>query len=255
MLNSQLFRLTNNVGGKFLFICKHAQAFYSRRSSSNQSTFKIVTKQTDAVDEFNNSNVGIESNWELLNPHGYRFFLPGSVGLAWTEPSSTINSSSQFLGIECLELDCTVQECPVLLRQGIIDMFPGTDLGNGSVSVITLSQKKTKLKKSQQITIQELEKLTKLFVITASEICVKLKMGGYWADFINPFSGLPYYNPFYNSKREFDKQLTSSGFKIVERNNCRVIANTGSKNVVGNIFTTAPSTAGLLLDLLQEFEE
>lgn len=60
-------------------------------------------------------------------------------------------------------------------------------------------------------------------------------MGGHWADFINPFSGLPYLNPFYNSKQELDKQLTSSGFRIVEKNHCRVIANSGPKNVVGKI--------------------
>lgn len=55
------------------------------------------------ITEFNNSNVGINSNWELLNPHGYRFFLPGSIGLAWTEPSSTINSNSQ---VSCISIFC-----------------------------------------------------------------------------------------------------------------------------------------------------
>lgn len=61
------------------------------------TTFIIFLNCLFFFPEFNNSNVGIDSNWELLNPHGYRFFLPGSVGLAWTEPSSTINSSNQVI--------------------------------------------------------------------------------------------------------------------------------------------------------------
>lgn len=108
------------------------------------------------------------TNWELLTPNGFRFYLPGSIGLAWLDVTTTAQMKTQFLetyNSEKLDmffndkknyqsnarkwktinsmLECVAQECPVLLRKNIEELFPGTmlDLSASDLTIITISQK------------------------------------------------------------------------------------------------------------------
>ena len=60
------------------------------------------------------------------------------------------------------------------------------------------------------------------FVLAAQEICSKLRLAGYWADFINPCSGRPYLTPIPANLYEADKSTTWE-FLINDTGNCRVI--------------------------------
>ena len=59
-------------------------------------------------------------------------------------------------------------------------------------------------------------------------------MCGYWADFINPFSGQPYLNPHKNSVLyKTDERFRCVGFKVEQKTNCKVIASDNTKNFIG----------------------
>ena len=49
-------------------------------------------------------------------------------------------------------------------------------------------------------------------------------MAGYWADFINPFSGQPYNNLLKNNTLyKIDERFRCLGFKVDSKNHCKVI--------------------------------
>lgn len=60
-------------------------------------------------------------------------------------------------------------------------------------------------------------------------------MIGYWADFINPFSGQPHLNlQKSGALYKTDERFRCLGFKILHRNNCKVIVNeNNNKNFIG----------------------
>lgn len=49
-------------------------------------------------------------------------------------------------------------------------------------------------------------------------------MVGYWADFINPFSGQPYLSPRKGGNLyKTDERFRSLGFRVEQKDNCRII--------------------------------
>ena len=69
-------------------------------------------------------------------------------------------------------------------------------------------------------------------------------MCGYWADFINPFSGQPYLNHLKNNVLyQTDERFRSVGFKVEQKENCKVISHDNNvHNFIGNFFTDEIST-------------
>lgn len=51
------------------------------------------------LSEFDSGCLESPPNWELLNPQGYRFYLPGGVAPAWYDPSSTALPYDPYLGV------------------------------------------------------------------------------------------------------------------------------------------------------------
>lgn len=252
MLNSLVFRRKGN----FKKIQLSLQAFYSRRSNSNHgNSFKIVGKASDNIDELTNSSLRVNPNWELFAPQGFRFYLPGNIGPAWQDATSTAHITNSFSADSNSILECTAQECPILLRQGIYELFPGIETASSQLTVVTLSQKPVKSKQNA-VSEMEIERLTKHFVLAAQDICSKLKLAGYWADFINPFSGLPYLSPMYNNKLYVtDERFRCLGFRIFDKGQCRVISDKTVRNFVGNLFTNAPPSTSLLKNILQQYDD
>lgn len=112
--------------------------------------------------------LGINSNWELLTPRGFRFYLPGSVGPGWSDVTTTAQVRTHLVDISDNEergtidysdeksletsrlktdaprpmLHCVAQECPLLLRKGIEELFPGClDVGSPQLTIISVCQK------------------------------------------------------------------------------------------------------------------
>ena len=75
------------------------------------------------------------------------------------------------------------------------------------------------------------------FLLAASDICKKLNMCGYWADFINPFSGQPYTDVRKNDiLYQIDPRFRGVGFKVEQKENCKIISYDSScKNFVGKL--------------------
>lgn len=72
------------------------------------------------------------------------------------------------------------------------------------------------------------------FVVVAQELCTKLKIQDYWADFINPFSGKPYMGPIASpSLYNTDSRFRCLGFQINQYAHCKVIATYTSAHLTG----------------------
>ncbi|XP_029038111.1 methylmalonic aciduria and homocystinuria type D homolog, mitochondrial [Osmia bicornis bicornis] len=257
---------------------------YSRRSDKSTSTYKIVGTNSENLDDVDGAVLGINSNWELLTPRGFRFYMPGGIGPAWSDVTTTVHVKTELVNFpndeRSLSVDseskktplhplnrsrsnnrqpilrCVAQDCPLLLRKGIGELFQGClDIGSVQLTIITISQAVNGkiMRWNREL---ETEKLTKYFVLAASDICAKLQGMGYWADFINPFSGQPHLNLQKNSTLyKTDERFRCLGFKILHRNNCKVILSDNNvKHFLGSLYTTAPSNADFLEKILRECE-
>uniref|UniRef100_A0A8D8XQU8 Methylmalonic aciduria and homocystinuria type D homolog, mitochondrial n=1 Tax=Cacopsylla melanoneura TaxID=428564 RepID=A0A8D8XQU8_9HEMI len=221
-------------------------AKYSRRSGSDnkyQDVFKIVGKHRNSISDYGNP-ASLNPNWELLTPIGYKFFLQGNTGLALNE---TTNLDRTHFDLESCKFECKAQECPVLLKQSIIELFPGCDLNNTKLTVISLKQR-------IPVNSPVADKITKTFVLAAKEISRKLKFAGYWADFINPFTGLPYLNPLYYNGvpvvAKSESRVHFQGVNITEKKNCRIIKKKSPRNFMGNVYTDAPASVEVLRQII-----
>lgn len=120
----------------------------------------------------------------MLTPKGFRFYLPGSVGPAWLDATTTAQvntycdeSFNEEEFIESLEngyqrnkenwkimqpmLDFVAQECPVLLRKSIEELFPEClDVTSSQLTIITISQR-ANLKSMRHRKEAETERLAK----------------------------------------------------------------------------------------------
>ncbi|XP_063986445.1 cobalamin trafficking protein CblD [Diachasmimorpha longicaudata] len=249
------------------------KAKYSRRSAKSTSSYKLM--KSDGINaDIENNEFDANPNWELFGPRGFRFYLPGSTGPGWLDQSTTAQVETRSVVIcsdedesdkaerdlrtsrnndQAPVLHCVAQECPMLLRKGILELFPGcVEAASPQLTIVTITQKLNPrmVRWSKEI---ETERLAKFFLLAASDICTKLKMFGYWADFINPFSGQPYLNPHKNGTLyKTDERFRCLGFKVDKQNSCKLISyeNSGSQ-FIGSLYTTAPSSTEFLRDVMQ----
>lgn len=259
------------------------KSHYSRRSDKSTSTYTVVQANSEKLDDVDGAMLGINSNWELLTPRGFRFYMPGGIGPGWSDVTTTVQVRSQLVNLRDGDppisidapkekstrrpnrskdnarrsmLRCVAQECPLLLRKGIEELFPGcVDVGSPQLTIVTVSQS-INSKVMRWNKEMETEKLVKYFVLAASDICTKLRRMGYWADFINPFSGQPHMNLQKTSTLyKTDKRFRCLGFKIFRRNNCRVILyDNNVKCFLGSLYTTAPASTEFLKEILRDCE-
>ncbi|XP_022920704.1 cobalamin trafficking protein CblD-like [Onthophagus taurus] len=219
---------------------------FSRKSVNAEGPFKVVNKSRKSQD--NTHLAWRDPNFELLASASFPFFMPGNVGPAWYDLYTTINNEGSFLMEEIEDesdagIICRAQECPKVLRQTVCELFPHRNLENSELSVITISLKPdlTIVKKNNEL---ETEKLAQTFVLAAKNVCHKLRKAGFWADFVNPFSGRPYFASGSNELYQTDEKFRCLGFQIYEIENCKIVSNeqnnTG-KAFVGSLFTSAPS--------------
>lgn len=136
--------------------------------------------------------LGINSNWELLTPRGFRFYLPGSIGPGWSDVTTTIQVKTQFVDLhpneqilvndpkekstrllshsrrknQHPELRYVAQECPLLLRKGIEELFPGClDVGSPQLTIVTVSQSINPkvMKWNKEIETEKLAKYVRMY--------------------------------------------------------------------------------------------
>ncbi|KAF3842691.1 hypothetical protein F7725_001540, partial [Dissostichus mawsoni] len=125
-----------------------------------------------------------------------------------TAPSGVGRAEQYF---DSSSLECAIQSCPELLKQDFQSMFP--EAPSTGMIVVTVTQKTKNDMTSWSAEVeQEREQTLNKFVEGAKEICYALQREGFWADFIEPSSGLA-----------TDDRYRHLGFQIEDLGCCRVI--------------------------------
>ncbi|XP_055918880.1 methylmalonic aciduria and homocystinuria type D homolog, mitochondrial [Eupeodes corollae] len=242
--------LTTSQNNRSLLTTTSSTALYSRRSDPKdyESAFKVV-KSKVRVEE-NGDFLGGECgpNWELLSPRGNRFYFPNSVGPAWQSASTTIpievplENLVDFEGQIDAKLKFSVDECPSLIKKNLHELFPAPEVvSSEKLSLMTLKYD------------GDIEQGASKFVLAAREITSRLRLHGYWADFMNPFSGKPFYS-WSSGKNlyKIDDRFRGIGMKLISQNNCIIISSDKDSAFSGAIYSNAPSNFDLLKSLIDE---
>ncbi|CAB3370489.1 Hypothetical predicted protein [Cloeon dipterum] len=154
------------------------------------------------------------TNWELLGRRGYKFILPGSIGLSPAarrkpslnpkknaRPKKSKNSqvilpdtnhyrqveivtqlavlAAELNSMQPREFKCKAVDCPFLLREQVIDLFPRDGLGYGPLTAVCVALRSPESEETKK----DWEKVFEKFEETARRVCGKLKQAGFWAGF------------------------------------------------------------------------
>lgn len=162
--------------------------------------------------------------------------VPESVG----EPSKTD------------QVEWSVQQCPSFLHRGFMELFPDISINSGDLTMVNVCQKtKHDMSGWSPEVGEERDQLNVIFMDCATEICNSLKEQGYWADFIDPASGTPYFGAHTNTTLfETDERYNHFGFNITDLGCCKVISHKlwGTHVFVGSIFTNAPVDSAIQIE-------
>ena len=179
--------------------------------------------------------------------------------IIFSQSSLTSASAMEEMDIESRILksqdmfQVSAYSCPELLLNDFKELFPGKSLGN-RITVLTICQKTINDMKSWNPVMQkEREDMMEHFVSLATGIVTKLQDHGFWADFIDPFSGRPMNSGYTHATFwETDERYRRLGFEIEDVGCCRVLRHHdwGTKAFVGSIFTNAPVNSSEVSDLV-----
>jgi hypothetical protein len=195
----------------------------------------------------------------LFGPRNNRFFLAsGSIGPAYMNSKSTLGSDGcdleqlvDFKNEDFKKLHITTQKCPMLLRKNLHEMFPAPEVmtENDKLTLITLSQ--------ASVASMDHEKAAIKFVLAAREICSRLRLHGFWSDFLNPMSGRPFHS--YHQKSLYklnDERFRGLCMKFEEikavgaEEHCLLICEDKSTKFSGSIYSNIPANLELIKDLI-----
>jgi hypothetical protein len=187
------------------------------------------------------------ANWELFGAKNNRFFLgKGSVGPAYLNSLSTHTATTELEELIDLEnkdktkLHLSFQKCPMLIRKSLQEIFPAPEVVSetSNLSLILLSQPSNYL---------EHEKAAIKFIFASREICQRLRLHGYWADFLNPFSGKAFFSYHQKSLYKNDERFRGLCMKLESikgfgnKDSCLLISEDKSPKFSGSVFTNLPS--------------
>ncbi|KPP57165.1 hypothetical protein Z043_125138 [Scleropages formosus] len=139
-------------------------------------------------------------------------------------------------------VECAIQPCPELLKQDFESVFP--EAPATGMTVVTVTQR------TQHDTERAL--LLDKFISGAKEMCYALRTAGFWADFIDPSSGLAFFGSSTNGTvSETDERQHLVGFHIEELGCCKVIrqALLEKHKLVGTVLTNAPPHSSVMKKL------
>ncbi|XP_056611143.1 metabolism of cobalamin associated Db [Triplophysa dalaica] len=167
-----------------------------------------------------------------------------------TNAAQTISKVEHYF--DHANVECAIQSCPELLKKDFESMFP--DVPSTGMMVVTVTQRTQNdmTSWSEQVD-QEREDLLAKFIEGAKEICCALQKEGFWADFIDPSSGLAFFGSYTNNTLfETDERYRHLGFQIEDLGCCKVIRHTiwGTHAFVGTLFTSAPPDSQIMKKLL-----
>lgn len=160
-----------------------------------------------------------------------------------------VDSAEQYFSHSRVE--CAVQSCPELLRKDFAMMFP--EAPSSSMTLLTVTQRTDNDMTAWSEEVDgEREQLLAKFIEGAKLICHALHIEGFWADFIDPSSGLAFFGCYTNNTLfETDERYRHMGFQIEDLGCCKVIRHAlwGTRAFVGSIFTNAPPGSDVMKKL------
>nr|XP_040057198.1 metabolism of cobalamin associated Db isoform X1 [Gasterosteus aculeatus aculeatus] len=167
------------------------------------------------------------------------------------EPASSQDVHTADRYFDSSSLECAVQCCPELLKKDFQSMFP--EAPSTGMMVVTVTQKTRNDMTSWCAEVeQERDQMLDKFCDGAQEICHALQKEGFWADFVDPSSGLAFFGSYTNNTLfETDDRYRHLGFQIEDLGCCRVIRHSlwGTHVFVGTIFTSAPPSSLVMKNL------
>ncbi|XP_044738189.1 retinoblastoma-like protein A [Chrysoperla carnea] len=214
-----------------LFKIHHSSSSNQKQQTNRNNKLKPSKKTATNKTEIKSNKNSVETQCDLDKD---------SKDLKIKKTSTTTNNNNKS---NENQLSCIVNECPMVLRKGVIELFGNTnggrlvDLKSSILTVVTLVQYPKNIYQRSttdtELNIENdddiIEKLAKNFVLAAQDICMTLTIMGYWADFINPFSGKPYFSSqtssLTSSIYNTDQRFRCLDFQIVKQNNCTIIKN------------------------------
>jgi len=268
---------------------KYSRQLTSQRSFSTQDPDKKSENSTIVIFEANSDDTKEEIFTQFkdeLGNYRYKYFpLPGNSTVSEdflrlkTPPlSKTFNgiesivtespekkiqfdTIQQFLlknrydlmaksAMKMNEIECEAHRCPKLVKKEFCDLFPDVNLSKQSLTAITFTQKTSQDMAvwSEQVETEREQSMFN-FIGAAEELCLNLRSAGFWADFIDPCSGRPYFGSFTNATMfETDERYRHFGFTIEDLGCCKVISHFkhGTKAYVGVVFTSADVNSAAL---------
>ncbi|XP_054643284.1 metabolism of cobalamin associated Db isoform X2 [Dunckerocampus dactyliophorus] len=208
-------------------------------------------------------NVGFDCNLEKVSEHKMRLakkmvpdLLPASpnsegclsrlpMNEFFKEDDPAINQNANRANVAKSSVECVIQPCPDQLKQDLQCLFP--EAPSCHVTVVTVTQKTQNDMTAWSTAVEEeREQMLGKFVDGAKDICLILQREGFWADFIEPTSGLAFFGSYTNNTFfETDDRYRLLGFQIEDLGCCRVIRHPlwGTHAFVGTIFTNAPPSS------------
>ncbi|CAF0783645.1 unnamed protein product [Adineta steineri] len=172
---------------------------------------------------------------------------------------SSPTNKTEFLSklVDNDNLEIRAFDCPTLLRYELHRLFLNYNVLMQPLTAITIILKTNSDMSAWSPEIEEeRNELTDQFIKLAHEVCAYLGTKHYWADFVDPSSGRPYYGPHTTDTLfETDERFRYFGIKVVDLGCCRVVEHKehGTHVFVGCIFTSALKTDPNVQHLLKEF--
>ncbi|XP_029386297.1 methylmalonic aciduria and homocystinuria type D homolog, mitochondrial-like isoform X1 [Echeneis naucrates] len=189
----------------------------------------------------------------LLSPfttESHEQVLPHLVRALKNDPNSSCGVGTRWC-FDSPSVECVVQLCPELLQRDFKSMFP--DAPPTDMTVMTVTQRTHNDMTAWSAEVAwEREQMLKKFVEGAREICHALQRDDFWADFIDPSSGLAFFGPYTNNTMfETDERYRQLGFQIEDLGCCKAIRHClwGTHVFVGTIFTNAPTSSTIMRKL------
>ncbi|NXO77553.1 MMAD protein, partial [Sitta europaea] len=216
----QRFQLPGNMG----FGC-HLHGTGAQKNSQSSRSLPDILAEPSASERHEFVMAQYINEFQVSTASLPEKGISGKLSLSWVEPQKT----------------AWMQACPELLRKDFQSLFP--EVNSSQLTVLTVTQKtKNDMTVWSQEVEEEREQLLEKFINGAKEICYAISSEGYWADFIDPSSGLAFFGPYTtNPLLETDERYRHLGFSVDDLGCCKVIRHNlwGTHVVVGSIFTNA----------------
>lgn len=142
-----------------------------------------------------------------------------------------------------MSFEVSVHTLPRTVASEVAFIFPNIESPTELVAVLTAQKSNFELVEWGDEVAKEKDELLERFVGWSSKICKELSSKGYWADYIDPCSGLPANTEGNKIYGEVDGFQALLGYSTQNANCCKILLHPkwGSAVYPATMFTNAPA--------------